>query len=161
MIGILYSLLFCLHPIHVSVTEIKHNEKVKAVEIISRIFIDDLELAVQKQINEPGLDLLNPGKGRLTEKLVEAYLNEHLKIGLEGKPQVLHFLGLEREDLALLCYIEIQNARRVTQVEVLNDVIMEVHDDQSNLVHVTLNGMVKSARLMRDKPTDTFTFDKK
>lgn len=161
MISILYSLLFYLHPIHVSVTEIKHNEKVKAVEIISRIFIDDLELAVQKQVNEPGLDLLNPGEGRTTEKLVEAYLNEHLKVKLDGKPQVLHFLGLEREDLALLCYIEIERVSRVNKIEVLNDVIMEVHDDQSNLVHVTLNGIVKSARLMSDKPKDTFTFEKK
>jgi hypothetical protein len=46
-------------------------------------------------------------------------------------------------------------------LEVLNDVIMEIHDDQSNMVHVTYKSPVKSARLMRGKPSETFTFASK
>jgi hypothetical protein len=49
----------CLHPIHVSVTEIEFDEKDKALEIMMRIFIDDLEVALRQDQKDPVLDILN------------------------------------------------------------------------------------------------------
>jgi hypothetical protein len=161
MCALLVHLLFLLHPIHVSVTEIEYNEKVKSLQIISRIFIDDLELSVRNQINQPDLDILNPKNGNTTEQLVREYLKDHFKIKLDGKLQTMNYLGHEKEDFALVCYIEIENVRKFKAIEVFNDVIMETHDDQSNIVHVTYRGPIKSARLMSDQPRDTFTFEEK
>jgi len=44
---------------------------------------------------------------------------------------------------------------------VFNSIIQETHEDQSNLVHVTYKGPVKSLRLLRDKPVDILTFESK
>jgi len=161
MISILYSLVLLLHPIHVSVSEINYSEKDKALQITSRIFIDDLELAVRTQRKEPELDITAPKNGLTTEQLVKDYVNAHFKVKLDGKPAKFNFLAVETEDIAFVCYIEIENVKKVKTLEVYNDVITETHEDQSNLVHVTYKGPLKSARLMRDKPSEVFKFETK
>ncbi len=161
MITLFYSFLLFLHPIHLSVSEINYNEKDKALQITSRIFLDDLELSIQNELNEKELDLLEPGKGRTTQQLINDYVTKRLTIKLDGKIQKLNFLGFEREDPAVICYIEIENVKKFKSIEIKNDVIMETHHDQSNLVHVTYKGPVKSLRLVRDKPSDVLTFESK
>lgn len=159
MISILYSILLLFHPIHISVTEIEYNEKVKALQIITRIFIDDLESAVRSRTQQPELDILHPPKGLTTEELLSGYLKDHFKIKLDGKDQKMNFLGYEEENFAFVCYIEIENVKDFKVAEVTNTVITDLYDDQSNLVHITYKGPIKSTRLMRDKPSDKFTFE--
>ena len=145
-----------IHAIHVSVSEISYSEKDKALQITSRIFIDDLELAIRSKLNTPELDILHPNNGQTTDQLVSAYLTDHLKFKLDNKPVKIKYLGSEIEDVALICYIEIEGVKKFKMLEVLNTVIQEIHNDQSNLVHITYKGPVKSFRLMKDKPSDIF-----
>ena len=155
-----YMLLWFLHPIHVSVTEINYNEKNKSFEIISRVFIDDLELSIQKKMNQESLDIIEPKNGQTTDQLVSAYLAEHLKVKLDGKPVKMKYIAHEIEDLAIICYLEIEGVKKIKSLEVTNTVIQETHADQSNLVHITYKAPVKSFRLMRDKPTEVLQFSK-
>ena len=148
-----------LHPVHISVSEIGYSEKDKALQMTSRIFIDDLELAVQAAVGDSDLDLLEPGNGRTTDQLVSQYLSRHIRLKVDGKPVVMNYLGHEREDLTLVCYIEFPGVRKLKKAEVFDDVIHELHADQSNLVHVTWKGTVRSARLVREAPTGTFEFE--
>ena len=159
MLVFLYFLL-SLHPIHLSVSEINYSEKDKALQITSRIFIDDLETSIRKKLNQPELDILKPANGQTTDQLVSVYLNDHVKIKLDGKPQKLNYLGHEIEDTAIICYIEIEHVKKFSVIDVLNNIIQETHDDQSNLVHVSYKGPVKSLRLVQNKPQDILTFDK-
>ncbi|HCW06243.1 MAG TPA: hypothetical protein DGG95_02640 [Cytophagales bacterium] len=150
-----------LHPIHISVTEINYNEKEKSLQIISRAFIDDLELGVRAQRGEAELDILEPKNGLTTKQLVQNYLSVHLKIKIDGKPAKLNYLGFEKEDVSLVSYIEIENVKKLKTIEVFSDVITEIHDDQSNLVHVTYKSPVQSVRLTRDKTLELFSFNLK
>lgn len=159
MISLLYSLFFFIHPIHLSVSEVNYSEKDKALQITSRIFLDDLELSVREFKKDETLDLMTPGNDRVTEQLVSEYLAKKLTVKLDGKVQKLNFLGLEREEPAVVCYIEIEGVKKFKTIEVRNEVIMDVYDDQSNIVHVTYKGAVKSFRLLRNKPVHTLTFD--
>jgi hypothetical protein len=150
-----------VHPVHISVTEINYSEKDKALQIISRLFIDDLELSIRAMRKDPNLDLMDP-KGTLTTKqLVMEYLIEHFQVKLDGKATKMNFLAVEKEDLSLICYIEIANVKKIKTLEVFNDTIMATHEDQSNLVHVTFKSPVKSARLVYSKPSEKFTFETK
>ncbi len=161
MITLFYSFILFLHPIHLSVSEINYSDKDKALQITSRIFLDDLELSIRNQRKQPDLDLLEPGPGLTTEQLISDYVIKRFSVKLDGKVQKLNFLGFEREDPAVICYIEIENVKKFKTIEVKNEVIMETHDDQSNLIHVTYKGPVKSLRLMRDKSSDVLTFESK
>ncbi len=151
-----YSIFFLAHPLHISISEINYSEKDKALQITSRIFIDDLEQSIRDKRQEQELDLLSPKNGLTTDQLVNAYLQEHFKIKLDGKARPLKLLGHEIEDVAIICYIEVENVRKVKSMDVFNDLITETYGDQSNIVHVTFNGPVKSVRLLRDKPSETF-----
>jgi hypothetical protein len=161
MITLFYSFVLLFHPIHASVTEINYSEKDKALQITSRIFIDDLELAVRAKRNDVDLDITQPKNGLTTKQLVKEYLADHLKIKVDGKPVKLNFLAVDSEEAAFLCYLEIENVKKIKTLEVFNDVITETHNDQSNLVHVTYKGPIKSARLVGNHPTEVFKFEGK
>jgi len=155
----LLTLSFCFHPIHVSVTEIEFDEKEKALEIMMRVFIDDLELSLQNSLRQSDLDLLNPKGGLTTDQLVSGYLKDHFKIMLDNKIQKTNYLGHERESEAFIFYIEIRPVRKWKTIHIENDIIMATHDDQSNLVHVYVEDKVKSLRLTKNTPSDQLTFD--
>ena len=146
------------HPIHVSVTEIEYDEKEKELEIMMRIFIDDLETAIRRQRNASDLDILHPPSNLSTKKLIDNYLAEHFKILLDGKPQTIQYLGQEEEGEAMVCYILVSNVRKWREIEITNSILTEIFDDQSNIVHVTVNGKVKSMRLVSKNIKGTFSF---
>lgn len=158
--ALLFSFYIGIHPIHISVTEINYNEKSKSLQITSRIFVDELELGIRAQRKEPELDLEAP-KDQTTKQLIKNYFAAHFKIKIDGKPAQLNFLGFEKEDLSMVSYIEIENVKKLKTVEVFDDLVTEIHDDQSNLVHITYKSPVKSVRLTREKTTEIFTFELK
>jgi len=150
-----------VHPIHISVTEINYNEKSKSLQITSRMFVDEIELGVRAQRKEPELDILEPKNGATTKQLIANYMAAHFKIKIDGKPAKVNFLGHEKEDISFVCYLEIENVKKLKTIEVFNDIITEIHDDQSNLVHITYKNPVKSVRLTRENTSEVFTFSSK
>jgi hypothetical protein len=149
------------HPVHISVTEINYNEKSKSLQITSRFFVDEMELGVRAQRKEPELDILEPKNGLTTKQLISNYLNAHFKVKIDGKPAKINFLGHEKEDISFVSYLEIENVKKLKTIEVFNDIITEIHDDQSNLVHVTYKEPVKSVRLTHENTSEVFTFSAK
>lgn len=155
----LLSVLFYLHPIHVSVTEIEFDRKDKALEIMMRVFIDDLELALRNSTNNPELDILNPPKATPLDQLMSEYLKQHFRVSLDDKSHQTHYLGHEREGEAFIFFIEVRNVEQWKTITIHNDIIMSAYDDQSNLVHVYVDDQVKSLRLTTRTPADKLTFD--
>jgi hypothetical protein len=159
--GFLHVAALCLylHPIHVSITEIEFDEKDQALEIMMRVFIDDLELTLRNSLQNPELDILNPKAGMTIDGLVGHYLTQHVRISLDGKPREIRYLGHEQEGEAFIFYCEVSNVKKWNSITIYNDIIMATHDDQSNIVHVYVNDKVKSLRLTRDTPADKLTFE--
>lgn len=149
-----------LHPIHVSVTEIEFDEKSKALEIMMRVFTDDLELSLRNRFDQPDLDIFDPRNARKVDEFMGQYLSERFAISLDGKSMKANYLGHEQETDVHIFYIEVENVRKWQTIEVKNSIITEVYDDQSNLVHVIVGEEIKSLRLTRDKPAGKLTFPK-
>jgi hypothetical protein len=148
-----------VHPIHVSVTEIEFDQKDRALKIMMRVFIDDLEASLRDQLNQPELDILALKKGVTVDQLVSTYLRDHFKISLDNNVQKTNFLGHERESEAFIFYIEVTNVNSWQTIKIQNDILVSTFDDQSNLVHVTVNDKVKSLRLTKSTPADKLTFE--
>jgi hypothetical protein len=148
------------HPLHISVTEITFDEKEKELEIIMRVFTDDLETSIRAHKKDDAIDILSP-KGTTTDQLIKEYILPHFSVILDGKIQSMSYLGHELDGQAILCYIQVPNVKKWKTIEVRNDVIMETYDDQSNLINVTVRGEVRSLRLMKDKPSGKITFNLK
>ena len=147
-----------LHPLHVSVTEIEMDHKDKRLEIMMRVFMDDLEVTLREKYKIPDLDVLNP-KGRTLDQMMEEYLKIHFKISLDNKAQVMKYLGHEQDGEAFIFYIEVDKVKKWKTIQIQNDIIMEIYDDQSNLIHVTSDETVRSLRLTAKRPVDQLTFE--
>lgn len=147
-----------LHPMHVSVTEIEMDEKEKRLEIMMRVFIDDLELTLRQNFRQPELDVLEP-KGQSLDNLMQSYLKTRFAIMLDGKSQIVKYLGHERDHEAFIFYIEVEKVKKWKAIQIRNSIITEIYDDQSNLVHVSRGETVRSVRLTRSKPDDIINFD--
>lgn len=153
-----FSLVASAHPIHVSVTEIEYDPKDEALEIMMRIFTDDLELTLRTAFDKPTFDVMRSDSKDALDEMMDKYLQLHFRITLDGATKTLNYLGHELDGDAFVFFVEVANVKPWKTIEVMNDVIMETYDDQSNIVHVYLGENVKSARLTPRRPATRLTF---
>lgn len=148
-----------LHPLHVSVTEIKFDPKDRELEITVRIFLDDLEEAIRQDRKLPSLDITNPGTGLTTDQLVSTYLSTRLTTKVDNKTAAIKYLGHEIDGDAIVVYAYAPGVKKLKSIEVYHSTITEVYEDQSNLVHITLGEKTRSLRLMRDTTSGSIVFE--
>lgn len=153
----LSSVLLLLHPLHISVTEITFDAKENELEIMLRVFTDDLESAIRNAKNDSDLNLLKP-KGTTTDKLAWEYLQSKLKITTDGEAHTLKYLGHEADDDVLIFYIQVQPAKKFETISITNSIITEFYEDQSNLVNITVDDETKSLKLMRNNVAGKLSF---
>ena len=127
----------CTHDFHVAKIDIEYNYNTGSIEIISHIFIDDLEDALEKQ----GIDslyLCTRREAQSADHFIGEYLNEHLKIDIDGTNYKLAYLGKEVSDdlSAVWCYLEVENVEPTHDIVVQCSILMELFDDQTNMVKI-------------------------
>ena len=148
--GYLYVIVTAtLHPFHVSICEISHNEQARSLEISMKIFIDDFELAIQKD-GADDFQLLDVSGDLVDHKKIEDYLKKRFQIKVNNDKLALNFLGFEFDNDAILCYLEKTKVKKVDLIEIDNSIITEVYDDQINLTHFQYKGEMKSVKATVD-----------
>lgn len=138
-----------LHAFHVSVSEIYHNSKTQSLEISMKIFIDDLELAVQGQGNAH-FKLVQNSREEANSSILKKYISDRFKIEIDSNPIELEMVGYEVDDNALLCYFESKKIKAINKIEFDNSIITEVYDDQINLIHFQYQGQLKSFQTTKE-----------
>lgn len=136
-----------IHPIHISTLEIVYNAADKNLEITCKIFWDDFETALTKTNNNKRVDLINEKNLELNNKLISAYINKHLSLTIDGKPVSLSFVGFEKEDAVIYSYLEINNISAVKKISMINNIMHDMFEDQTEIIHVIVNGNRKSTKL--------------
>lgn len=159
LISFFISSVFLLaHPLHVSVTEIAFDPKEKELEIVLRVFTDDLELAIREDKKNDALTLQGPAT---IDKLAWEYLQPRFKVSADRVQETIKYLGHEVEDDVIIFYVQVEPIEDFETLMITNSVITELYDDQANLVNVTINDETKSLRLMRNNPSGKLSFDLK
>src|SRR5450432_4326096 len=123
-----------LHPFYVSVTEINHNAKEKTIEISCKVFLEDLEKTIKKQLNS-AVELTNPKDLKKAQQQVSDYVKKHLIIKIDGKPVNLEFIGYEVEGASLWSYYQVKDIASVHKIELSNNLLYEMYDSQIGIVH--------------------------
>lgn len=146
------------HKFYVSVTEVEYNNKSETLQIMSRVFIDDLEDLLQTRYDKSlmlGEKLETPG----ASKHVEKYLENKFDIHVNGKSIEVNYLGMEYEDDMILLYLETPKIKSIQKITVRNAILTDLFDEQKNLVHVTYKGNTKSLILNKEKQDDLLIFN--
>lgn len=139
------------HPLHVSTTDISYNKQDGKFEITCTIFTDDFESALAAQYHAK-TDLSKPEVHEAMDALVKKYIAAHLKVKT-GAPLALNYLGFEKDKEAVNVYIESDKVAAVKKVDAEVSLLQDLYNDQMNIVHITVNGTRKSAKL--DSPNKT------
>jgi len=138
------------HPLHVSTTDISFNAQDNQVEVILTIFTDDFESALEKQFHTKA-DLTKPDAHAAMDALVKNYVNAHvqLKTGTNALP--LNYIGFEINREAVNVYLESAKIAVPKKIDAEVSLLHNLYNDQLNIVHMTIAGNRKSAKL--DYPT--------
>lgn len=150
---------FYAHKYYLSVTEVVYNEDENAIQIITRLFYDDLEAVLKERYDE----LLKVDATANQEKLdnyLAKYLTKKVKIVVNGKGQELNFLGKEYEDDYVVCYIEATGIEAVNSFEIENTLLMDLFVEQKNMVHTEILGKKKSLLLQEGNTKAVLNFSK-
>jgi hypothetical protein len=151
------SLFGLFHPFYVSVTEINHNANNKTIEISCKIFSEDLEKILRKNYKAP-VDLANEKLHPLNNKLIQNYFLKNLSVNPEGKVAKLNYIGFEKESAAVYCYFEITNISSIKKLDITNSILQDFSDQQTNIMHVMVNGKRTSTKLDYPKKQASFNF---
>ncbi len=150
---------FVAHKFYVSVTQVDYNEEEKSLQIISRIFIDDIEEVLQERYDNSLLLNSNEETDKVDQYLGQ-YFKQKLKFTVNGKEVSFIFLGKEYEDDLVISYLEIENINSLDTIEISNEILMDLFEEQQNIVHVKKEDQRKSLILEDGRSTGVLKFSK-
>jgi hypothetical protein len=158
MIGIWLKFLLIFHPFFVSVADVNHNPKTKSLEISVRIFTDDLEKTLRKNNPSAKVDLLHPTDKAAMDKMVKTYVSNHLQISVDGKNQVLNYIGYEQIEESIWCYFEIPNIVSMKKISLDDSVLYDFQPKQTNMCIVHYGGSEKTREMANPESKVAFDF---
>lgn len=145
------------HETYLSVTEIEYDQKEKSLQIVSRVFIDDLENVLSKRYQQE-VSLSYEKDLKENKDLIARYIDQKLKIKVEGKDRKLKFLGSKFDADQIVLFIEGPEVENFKQIKVENLILTDLFDSQKNIVHVKKGESIESMLLMKGNGSKTVSF---
>ena len=130
---LLTSLAFTTHKYYLSLTQIEYNKDQKSLEVIINVFMDDIELAINK---EYAIDLNLTTKDELKDADVyfHKYLTKNLTFTIDNDIVTHNYIGKEYEGDLVYFYLEIAVKENPISLEVSNTILLTYFDQQQNIV---------------------------
>ena len=128
------------HEFHLSKTTINYDTEETAIQISTRIFLDDLELSL-KQLGYDSLQICTKWEKEEAELYMYKYLKDNLIIAVDGVEIEYEFLGKEPSDdlAAVWCYLEAYDVTSFNTIEVANTILTTQFDDQKNITMIQVD----------------------
>ena len=139
------------HKFYVSVTQVEYSEKDASLQIISRIFVDDMEATLEERYGITAR-LGNPEESGLAKEYVARYFQTKCNVEVNGEERDVEFLGYRFDKDLLVCYLEVPGipSESLRSVGVRNNLLTDMFEEQKNLVHLRILGQRKSLVLIRE-----------
>lgn len=146
-----------LHKFYVSVMEVEYVKEKKSVQMISRIFVDDLENAVRLRYDN-NLTLSTKNESKEVNQYLERYLKDKIEVWINGESVEFKFIGKEYDNDIVFCYLEIPNVQNIRSFEISNTLLFDTFDEQQNIVKIKMNGKNKSFILIAQNDKGLLNF---
>lgn len=128
-----------VHKFYVAIYKIEFAPQKKMLQITARIFVDDLNLAIEKKYNKKVF--LGTEKESIDDIiLLKKYLSEKFYIKVNGELKPINFLSKDLENNVLVCYLNSKDISKIKSLEVQNSIITEVYEEQQNIIQANFNG---------------------
>ncbi len=139
------------HKFYVSVTNVGYSEKDDALQITTRIFIDDLESVLKERYDIEG-KLSDENESELSKQYLEKYLRTKFVVEINGEPRPFEYIGKKYDNDVMIFYLEIPELDfpQVKSIQIQNEVLTDLFDEQQNIIHFKIKGKKKSFVLMKE-----------
>lgn len=147
------------HKYYLSVTNITYSQKDKAIQITSRVFIDDINAVLEERYGIKG-DFGSGNESEIADEYLEKYFKTKFIIEVNSAPKKYNFLGKKYEDDLIVCYLEITNIKEteLNSIQIQNEVLMDMYSEQQNIVHFKVKEQKKSVILIKENNKGMLNF---
>lgn len=149
---------FSVHQFYISIWQIDHAPQKNRLEITSRIFIDDLNKALETQFKRKTF-LGEKRESAQDVELMQQYLSKNVSLKVNGQPKNLQYVNREYEDNVIICYFIVNDATKIKTIEIRNKALFELFDDQQHIINSNVSGNKKSVLLTADNPNGLLKYD--
>lgn len=155
----LYVLLLAVlplrHDFHVSITRVDYSDQ--ELQCTLRLFTDDLEQRIEKDLGLK-LALGTPEESPKANEAISAFLEEEFRIEIEDSPLEFKYLGMEVDYEMVYVHFYFPCPEVPKSLTISNRVFFDSFDDQSNIVNVRIDGVLRSAFLNSSKTAQNLEF---
>jgi hypothetical protein len=137
---------FATHKFYVGMFQLEYVPKKKELQITTRVFINDLNDALEKKYHKTTY-LGEPTESKYDDELMKKYFSEKFKIQINGEPKSYVLLSKEVENNVLVCYFKIKDVPKINSLEVENSILTELFSEQQNIIQFDNNGKKQSVLL--------------
>lgn len=134
---------FTVHKFYVSIYKIDYVAKKKMIQITSRIFIDDMNEALEKKYHKKTFVGTNK-ETKEDEALMNNYLSEKMIFRLNKITMPIHFLSKEVEANVIISYFNIKDISKITTLSLENGALLEINEEQQNIIQANITGEKQS-----------------
>ena len=145
---IFFYFLFSIHPIYISVIEI--NSKENNLEIVFKIFRDDLEDGIKNNLGK-NVSIDTQSKVKLNCKIIQEYLNTVTSIKINDKKNELFFSDFFLENERIKINAKIKNDFLIDTIEIYNEILIDVYSNQKNVIFFNIYDQLNNDVLDRNK----------
>lgn len=138
---------FKMHPYHVGSLETNYNSKSKTFEITGRFYLDDLEHALNQKYSTSMHFGEEKYKSQLNDYL-KKYCAENLRMKSDNNFLKINYLGFQEDRESVDIFLETEPISTPKKVEVSTSFLYNLFDDQTNIIHIIVNGNRKSDKLI-------------
>ncbi|MCF6307036.1 MAG: hypothetical protein L3J09_03675 [Flavobacteriaceae bacterium] len=146
------------HKFYVSTTNIEYVKEKQTIQVISKIFIEDIEQALQARYN-PTISLSSKKETEADQEYLKKYVLQKMKIIVNGKPLQLIYIGKEYDIDIVNMYFEVAGVPELNSIEIENKVLFDMFPEQQNIIHLKTSENRRSLVLDRDHPKGVLNFN--
>ena len=146
------------HKFYVSTTNIEFVKEKQTIQIITKIFTEDIERALQERYN-PSISLDSEKETKTDEDFLIRYMLQKIKIKANGAPVTLNYIGKEYDIDITNLYFEVVNISELNSIEIENKVLIDMFPEQQNIIHLKTPKNRRSLILDKANPKGVLNFN--
>lgn len=146
------------HKFYVSITQIEFVKEKSSLQIIAKVFTDDIEKALRKRHTDR-IFLDSKKETPQTDEFLKQYILQKINISVNNKPVQLNYIGKEYETDMVVVYIEVTAIKELQSLKIENKILMELFPDQKNIIHLKTAKSRRSLILETDNTSGQLEFN--
>lgn len=148
---------FEVHKFYMAIFQVNYVPEKKMVQITSRIFVDDLNLAIEKKYGKK-VFLGSDKESSEDQQILKKYFTDNLMITINGEPQPVIFLSKELDGDILVCYSKIVSVAKLQSAEITNTMLTNWNSEQQNILHFNAFGKKETFLFTPSNKTEMLKF---